>query len=119
VIGRSFGERLRGARGAARLSQSELERRSGIPKTTLSRYENGHVEPSLATLARLAKALGTTEADLLPGAMSFAEHLYRGLVKRGVIIRSAAEADRVAQMVSDQLNAEGTVASAANPRRPR
>jgi transcriptional regulator with XRE-family HTH domain len=50
----TFGQRLRRARLVAGFSQSELEERSGIPKARLSRYENGHVLPSLGTLQKLA-----------------------------------------------------------------
>ena len=53
--GRHFGTRLREARLGAGFSQSELEELSGIPKARLSRYENGHVEPSIQTLARLSR----------------------------------------------------------------
>ena len=53
----SFGQRLRQVRLHAGLSQSGLEERSGIPKARLSRYENGHVLPSIETLGRLASAL--------------------------------------------------------------
>src|SRR5687768_18430343 len=63
--GKHFGQRLREARVAAGLSQSELEDISGIPKARLSRYENGHVEPSIQTLARLSRALNVSEASLL------------------------------------------------------
>ena len=61
--GKHFGQRLREARVAAGLSQSELEDISGIPKARLSRYENGHVEPSIQTLARLSRALNVSEAS--------------------------------------------------------
>jgi selenocysteine lyase/cysteine desulfurase len=62
---RTFGQRLRETRINAGLSQSELEDISGIPKARLSRYENGHVAPSIQTLARLAQALDVSEASLL------------------------------------------------------
>ena len=55
---RTFGQRLRATRIKAGYSQSELEEISGIPKARLSRYENGHVAPSIQTLERLARALG-------------------------------------------------------------
>src|SRR3990172_7848241 len=67
----TFGQRLRATRLGAGMSQSDLEERSGIPKARLSRYENGHVAPSIQTLERLARALGVTQASLLgeePGA---------------------------------------------------
>src|SRR5439155_24159847 len=60
----TFGRRLREARREAGLSQSELELRSGIPKARLSRYENGHVLPSIGTLGKLARALVVSEAAL-------------------------------------------------------
>ena len=55
--GATFGTILREARLAAGFSQADLSERSGLPKPTLSRYENGHVLPSLLTLRRLADAL--------------------------------------------------------------
>ena len=63
--GHTFGQRLRATRVKAGYSQSDLEEISGIPKARLSRYENGHVAPSIQTLERLARALGVSEASLL------------------------------------------------------
>lgn len=39
------------------MSQGDLEQRTGLLRCYLSRVENGHTEPSLPTLARLASAL--------------------------------------------------------------
>ena len=86
--GRHFGNRLREARLAAGLSQSELEELSGIPKARLSRYENGHVEPSIQTLARLARALNVSEASLLDDQRAALEHFFNVLSDRGVRISS-------------------------------
>ena len=55
---KTFGSRLRDARDKAQLSQSDLSRSSGIPKTMLSRYENDHILPSVTTLRKLSTALG-------------------------------------------------------------
>lgn len=55
---------LRHKRG---LSQSDLEALSGVPKARLSRYEHGHVTPTLQTLDKIAAALGYTLAELLRG----------------------------------------------------
>jgi len=82
--GRHFGNRLRETRLAAGLSQSELEEISGIPKARLSRYENGHVEPSIQTLARLARALNVSEASLLGDQRAVMEDFFRVLEERGV-----------------------------------
>lgn len=61
----SFGERLRAARRDASMSQTDLERRTGIPKARLSRYENDHVLPSITSLSRISRALGIAESDLI------------------------------------------------------
>lgn len=50
---------LRAARERAGLSQQELGRRAGTSQATISAYENGAKEPSLATLDRLLAATGT------------------------------------------------------------
>lgn len=48
---RAFGEAVRSARGAARLTQIELANELGIAKTTLSEIECGYLQtPSAATL---------------------------------------------------------------------
>ncbi|MGH2725565.1 MAG: helix-turn-helix domain-containing protein, partial [Actinomycetota bacterium] len=47
-----FAGRLRRARTNAGLSQRDLERSSGIPKSRISRYENGHLLPSLSGLQK-------------------------------------------------------------------
>src|SRR5918912_1661090 len=74
--GKNFGQRLREARITAGLSQSELEEISGIPKARLSRYENGHVAPSIQTLERLAAALNASEASLLGDPRAILEEFF-------------------------------------------
>jgi len=96
----SFGERLRAARLAAELSQSELSERSGLPKPTLSRYENGHVLPSLQTLRKLSQALGVTESALLPGS-SPEQDFYDALRAHGIEIDSTEDAQELADEVWD------------------
>jgi transcriptional regulator with XRE-family HTH domain len=54
----NFGSELRSARRAAGLTQADLARRAGTSQATLSAYENGHKNPSLATLDRLLAASG-------------------------------------------------------------
>jgi transcriptional regulator with XRE-family HTH domain len=99
----TFGERLRKSRLDAGYTQSQLVVQSGIPKPTLSRYENDHVMPSLGTLARLAEALGIPEGALLPGETSREEELFNALRERGVEIRSRAHAQRIADTVVDVM----------------
>ena len=52
-------------REAARLSQTELAARSGIDRSVLSAYEHGRRQPSVAVLARIARAAGL-ELELVP-----------------------------------------------------
>ena len=46
------------------MSQLELAERSGIPRTMISRIEHGSANPTLETIAALAKGL-LCEADVL------------------------------------------------------
>jgi len=103
----TFGQRLRHARQDAGLSQSELESRSGIPKSRLSRYENGHVLPSIGTLAKLARALRVSEASLLGEQRAVVEEFFHVLYSRGVVIQSAEQARKVAGAVADIYDALG------------
>ena len=54
----SIGERIRAARKAAGLTQSELANRTNIRKSTVSGYEVGRRFPNVVTLKRLAEVLG-------------------------------------------------------------
>ena len=105
--GKHFGNRLREARLGAGLSQSELEELSGIPKARLSRYENGHVEPSIQTLARLARALNVSEASLLGDQRAILEDFFEVLHERGVQISSKEQGHRLAVAVADMVQAAG------------
>lgn len=51
-------ELIRAARQAAGLTMAELARRAGSSKPTVSRYENGLVDPGAETLNRLLRACG-------------------------------------------------------------
>jgi transcriptional regulator with XRE-family HTH domain len=101
--GKHFGQRLREARVAAGLSQSELEDISGIPKARLSRYENGHVEPSIQTLARLSRALNVSEAALLGDQRAILEDFFQILYDRGVRITSSDHGARIAHAIADLI----------------
>lgn len=104
---RTFGRRLRETRLKAGLSQSDLEEISGIPKARLSRYENGHVAPSIQTLERLAKALGVSEASLLDDQRAVMEEFISVLQQRGVTFTSSEQATALGNAVADILTAFG------------
>jgi len=97
----SFGRRLRQTRIRGGMSQSALEEVSGIPKARLSRYENGHVAPSIHTLERLARALGVSEAALLGDERAILEDFWNVLSGRGVQIESTEQARTLANAVAD------------------
>ncbi len=59
------GKRIRGIRERLGLSQEEVAERSGVPQESLSRIENGHRDPRLDTLRRLACALEMDVSALL------------------------------------------------------
>ena len=50
-------DRLRELREAKKLSQGEIEKRSGLLRVYISRMENGHTVPSIETLEKLARAM--------------------------------------------------------------
>ena len=52
-----IGTRLRKLREEKKLSQGDIEERTGLLRCYISRVENGHTVPSLETLERLASAL--------------------------------------------------------------
>ncbi|WP_256106548.1 helix-turn-helix domain-containing protein [Streptomyces sp. ODS05-4] len=56
---------LRQERQAARLSLSELAKRAGVAKSTLSQLESGSGNPSVETLWALASALGVSLSALV------------------------------------------------------
>jgi|ERR1039458_1329918 transcriptional regulator with XRE-family HTH domain len=54
-----IGDRLRAIREEKKLSQGNIESRTGLLRCYVSRVENGHTVPSLETLEKFARALET------------------------------------------------------------
>jgi transcriptional regulator with XRE-family HTH domain len=52
-----IGDRLRELRDAKQLSQGDIEKRTGLLRCYISRVENGHTVPAVATLEKMARAL--------------------------------------------------------------
>ena len=50
-------ERLRQFREAKKLSQGDMEKRTGLLRCYISRVENGHTVPSIETLEKISRAL--------------------------------------------------------------
>ncbi|MGA2605871.1 MAG: helix-turn-helix domain-containing protein [Terriglobia bacterium] len=52
-----IGDRLRDMREQKKLSQGDIEKRTGLFRCYISRVENGHTVPAIETLEKLARAL--------------------------------------------------------------
>jgi transcriptional regulator with XRE-family HTH domain len=52
-----IGDRLRALREDKKLSQGDIEKRTGLLRCYISRVENGHTVPAIETLEKLARAL--------------------------------------------------------------
>jgi transcriptional regulator with XRE-family HTH domain len=52
-----IGDRLRILREEKKLSQGDIEKRTGLLRCYISRVENGHTIPAIETLEKLARAL--------------------------------------------------------------
>jgi transcriptional regulator with XRE-family HTH domain len=52
-----IGDRLRELREAKKLSQGDIEKRTGLLRCYISRVENGHTVPAIETLEKMAQAL--------------------------------------------------------------
>lgn len=50
-------DRLRALREEKKLSQGDIEKRTGLLRCYISRVENGHTVPSIETLEKLARAM--------------------------------------------------------------
>ena len=52
-----IGDRLRAIRESKGMSQGDIEKKTGLIRCYISRCENGHTVPSIATLEKFAHAL--------------------------------------------------------------
>jgi len=52
-----IGDRLRELREAKKLSQGDIEKRTGLVRPYISRVENNHTVPAIETLEKMARAL--------------------------------------------------------------
>ena len=54
-----IGKRLRALRELKKMSQGDIEERTGLFRSYISRVENGHILPAIETLEKMAHALET------------------------------------------------------------
>jgi transcriptional regulator with XRE-family HTH domain len=67
-MAKTLGERIRELREARGLTQREIANRIGIDDYYISRLENNHVNPTLATMQKIATALDVELRDFFPSA---------------------------------------------------
>lgn len=60
-----IGDRLRSLREQKNFSQGEIEKRTGLLRSYISRVENGHTVPAVETLEKFARALEIPMYQLL------------------------------------------------------
>ena len=53
-----IGDRLKALREQKKLSQGDIEKRTGLLRCYISRVENGHTVPAIETLEKLTRAMG-------------------------------------------------------------
>lgn len=61
-------------RAHAELTQAELARRSGIPRTAINSYKRGHRVPTATTLFRLAEACGLNLVPVPPPTLDLQDN---------------------------------------------
>ncbi len=61
----NIGDRLRALREEKKLSQGDIEKRTGLVRVYVSRVENGHTVPAIETLEKFARALEVPLYELL------------------------------------------------------
>ena len=60
-----LGKNLKRIRAGKGISQGDIVKTSGIDKAMISNIENGKTNPTLATIAKLAKAVGVSVGELM------------------------------------------------------
>ena len=63
-----FGAALRRVRLAAAMSQEKLGLDAGVQRNFISLIETGHNQPTISTIAKLARALGMKASELVAEA---------------------------------------------------
>ena len=60
-----MGEKLKAVRLAAGLTQGQLAELVGVQQRDISRWENGHREPGVLIVKKMAQALGCSMDELV------------------------------------------------------
>jgi XRE family transcriptional regulator, regulator of sulfur utilization len=100
----NLGETLRRLRGAAQLSLRSLAEKTGFSASFLSQVENGQASPSIASMERIAAALGATMGQIFDRP------------EPSDALRAVVRADGRVALTSEWSNARIESLGAASPR---
>ena len=67
------GERIHDVRKSKRWSQDDLGERMDMDRTTISKYENGHIDMSVTTFFKFSEKLETSPNNISPKDLSAAQ----------------------------------------------
>ena len=84
------GRAIRDARVRAGLTQADLARRSRTSQATLSAYENGRKEPSVATLSRILGAAGA-QLSVEPGPFASNGRVFAEVIELAALLPTRHE----------------------------
>ncbi|MDO8594676.1 MAG: helix-turn-helix transcriptional regulator [bacterium] len=60
-----LGKNLKRIRTAKRITQGDIVRKLGLGRGFISNIENGKANPTLSTIAKIAKAIGVSVGELM------------------------------------------------------
>ncbi len=92
---RAIGARVRELRKERGMTQRELARRMEVPRTYISKIEMSKAIPTLASLDRIASALGVDVRDLICDAQSRRENEVAALFQEEFLGEIARLADKL------------------------
>ena len=97
-----IGDRIRALREAKKLSQGDIEERTGLLRSYISRIENGHTVPSVETLEKWARALEVPLYQLFYGGEEPPKlvHLPKRKTAKGVIWGSSGKEARFLEPIA-------------------
>lgn len=69
AINRAVGDKLRGLRAERRLTRLQVQKMTGLGRSTLQRFENGERSPDLHQLALILQALDMPMSEFVAAAL--------------------------------------------------
>src|SRR5262245_58538546 len=112
---------LRYIRERRGLTQVQLAKQAGLPRSTVSQVETGAGNPTLAVLARLARALGVSIEELLSAPHSAVQVFRRGelpVEAKGLAIVQKLLPDPIFGMEIDRIELAAGARMPGVPHRP-